>query len=268
MSFFFKKNKNYKIVVLGAGKLARHLAPALEAAGHQITAVYSRRPWQAEGICDNLYEAKAVHSLDFSASQAEIYILAVADDAIETVASAINLPENTLLLHTSGARPMHILSRATAQIGVLYPLQTFSTDKIVNFRHVPFLVEAGSEASLKKVRQIAESLSERVEETDSHRRQVLHVAAVFACNFSNHLMHLAEQLVAQEGLEFGMLKPLIEETFTKALQISPAKSQTGPAIRNDQLTMDEHIKLLQQQDPALAGIYRMLSRSIQRHNKS
>lgn len=269
MTFFFKRKQHFKIAILGAGKLAFHLAPALEAAGHQIVSVYSRRPRQAENLCENLYEAEAVHSLNFSSSPAEVFILALADDAIGEVASALRLPGQAILLHTSGGKPIDVLKVSdAAESAVLYPLQTFSPDKVINFRQLPFLIEANSPVALKKVRQIAESLSDRVEEVDSYKRRLLHTAAVFACNFSNHMLHLAEEMVEQEGLEFDLLKPLIEETFTKALHISPSKSQTGPAIRGDDSTMQGHMALLREKDPALAEIYQMLSLSIRRYHET
>lgn len=269
MPLFFKKKKQlFKIVMIGAGKLAGHLAPALEAAGHQIVSVYSRRLGQAESLCKNLYEAEPTHTLDFSASSAEVFILAISDDAIGEVATALSLPKHALLLHTSGGRSIDALFGSDhVMIGVLYPFQTFSPDKVINFRQLPFLIEADTPTTLKKIRHIAESLSDRVEEVDSRRRMILHTAAVFACNFSNHMLHLAQQMVEPEGLEFNLLKPLIEETFIKALQISPAKSQTGPAVRGDEQTMKGHWELLREKDPALAKMYNMLSQSIRNTNK-
>jgi len=264
MSLFFKKRPQYRIAVLGAGKVAHHLAPALEKAGHQVVAVYSRRPGQAERITSHLYEADAIHHTDFRTSQAEVFIIAVSDDAISELAEKVKLPEGILLVHTSGGRSMQVLQNAaTSNIGVLYPLQTFSLDKNVDFRNVPMLVEANSETALKQVIQLAESLSEDVVAVSSGQRQWLHTGAVFACNFSNHMLHLAEEMLEKEGLSFELLRPLIQETFQKALQTGPGLAQTGPAIRNDQTSMQAHVQLLQQKEPELANLYKKISESIQ-----
>jgi predicted short-subunit dehydrogenase-like oxidoreductase (DUF2520 family) len=162
---------------------------------------------------------------------------------------------------------MQVLQNAaTSNIGVLYPLQTFSLDKNVDFRNVPMLVEANNETALKQVIQLAESLSEDVMAVSSGQRQWLHSAAVFACNFSNHMLHLAEEMLEKEGLSFELLRPLIQETFQKALLQGPGLSQTGPALRNDQTSMQAHVQLLQQKEPELANLYKKISESIQRYH--
>lgn len=268
MSFFFKKRPQFRIAVLGAGKVAGHLAPALEDAGHQVVAVYSRRPGPAEQILQHLYEAEAVHDTDFTGSSAEVFILAVSDDAIEQLSENLRLPPEVMLLHTSGGRSMEVLQRAdTSRRGVLYPLQTFSEGQPVNFKQVPILVEADNEANLKQVRRLAESLSDHVLEVASAQRQLLHTAAVFACNFTNHMMHLAEEIVEDQGISFELLKPLIQETLEKAMHSRPSDAQTGPAVRNDHQTMAEHLRLLRNLDPEVAELYQLISHSIQQHHR-
>ena len=269
MSLFFNKQTQYKIAILGAGKVAGHLAPALESAGHQIVAIYSRRAKQAERISRQLYEAQEVHDLDFSSSQAQVFILTVSDDAIQPVSAELRLPPGSLLLHTSGARSIKALENAKATYhGVLYPLQTFSEGKAINFQQVPILIEANNPTGLHKVKSLANSLSDHVREVDSAQRQLLHTAAVFACNFTNHMLYLAKEMVEKESLPFELLKPLIHETLDKAMQGNPFEAQTGPAVRNDQQTMELHLQLLKERNPSLEAIYQMISDSIQQHHRS
>ncbi len=267
MSLFFYKQPQYKIAMLGAGKVAGHLAPALESAGHQIVAIYSRRPRQAQRITRQLYEAKEVHNLDFSNSQAQVFILAVSDDAIQPVSAKLRLPPGSLLLHTSGGRSLKAIedAKATHQ-GVLYPLQTFSEREAINFRQIPMLIEANNVTGLEQVKSLAGSLSDHVREVDFVQRQLLHAAGVFACNFTNHMLYLAEQMVEKESLPFELLKPLIRETLDKAMKSSPFEAQTGPAVRNDRQTMQAHLRLLNEKNSDLAAIYQMLTDSIQRHH--
>jgi predicted short-subunit dehydrogenase-like oxidoreductase (DUF2520 family) len=268
MASIFRKRRTFDVVLIGAGKLAWHLAPALEGAGHRIEQLYSRNIPKGERLAARLYETFVTNSLDFSASEAEIFLLAVSDDAIQQIAAEIVLPDGAILLHTSGGRPMDDLSVAAADgTGVLYPLQTFTVDKEPDFRLVPFLIEASSESVLKTIFQLASSLSHHVEKASSEQRAFFHIAAVFACNFTNHMMHIAESLLGEEGLDFEMLKPLMKETFQKALSLAPSVAQTGPAVRGDLMTMNRHIAMLQEEDPQLANLYMLLSEHISRFHQ-
>jgi predicted short-subunit dehydrogenase-like oxidoreductase (DUF2520 family) len=248
--------------MIGAGKVGSQLAPALEDAGHHIEVVFSRGRKRAVLLADRLYAARATDQLDFSESEAEVFIISVKDDAIPEVASRIRLPEGALLLHTAGGRPLEDLKAAhAAAIGILYPLQTFSDEHQVDFRKIPLLIEADQKKTLKIVRNIAESIGKQVEEIDSERRAMIHVSAIFACNFSNHMMHIAQHLMEQNGLKYDWLHPLIHDTFDKALRIGPAQTQTGPASRNDQHTMQKHLEHLADEKD-LAQMYRTISQSI------
>lgn len=268
MASIFRKRRTFDIVLIGAGKLAWHLAPALEEAGHRIEQIYSRNIPKGERLAARLYETFVTDSLDFSDSEAEIFVLAVRDDAIQLIAAEIALPDGAILLHTSGGRPMDDLAVAAGDgLGVLYPLQTFTLDKEPDFKKIPFLLEASSESVLKILFQLAGSLSHHVEKASSEQRAIFHIAAVFACNFTNHMMHIAESMLSENGLDFELLKPLIQETYLKALNLSPSVSQTGPAIRGDSMTMNRHITLLLEGDPQLAKLYMQLSDHIMHFQK-
>ena len=251
-----------KIAILGAGNLAWNLAPALEDAGHEITEVYARELHKAKEITERIYSASPKDDLDFSESIAQLFILALKDDAIAEVADQVILPEGSILVHTSGAISMEVLSQSSASyIGVFYPLQSFTKGKKVDLEEVPFLLESEDEETLQLLKKLAKSLSPLVYTLRHKDRQAVHVAAVFASNFTNHMLRIAEDILHRQGLEPELLKPLIIESISKSLQLGAKKAQTGPAIRNDQVSMEKHISLLQGQDDLLQ-VYKTLSQFI------
>jgi len=229
----------FKIAILGAGNVAWHLAPALEDAGHEITEVYARDIQKALAITERVYSAEPKDDLDFSESQAQIFILAVTDSTISELADQVILPEESILVHTSGAMSIEILGYSSASYtGIFYPLQSFTKGKKVEMDEVPFLVEAEDEATLQKLKKLAKSISPLFYQVRSKDRRAVHVAAVFGSNFTNHMIRIAEEIMQRQGLDFEMLKPLIIETISKSLQIGAKKAQTGPAIREDYETLE------------------------------
>ncbi|MBL7850321.1 MAG: DUF2520 domain-containing protein [Cyclobacteriaceae bacterium] len=247
---------------IGAGNLAWHLAPALDNAGYVVREVYSRNPRHAEALTERLYQADVKASLDFSTSKSRLFVIATSDDAIEQVAMNIVLPDNALLIHCSGGQPLSVLQYAAAtHTGVLYPLQTFSKAKRVDFKTIPLFVECSTEESERLLMALARTLSHQVRKTTSEERKALHVAAVFASNFPNHMLAIAKSILKANGLEFDLVKPLIQETISKALQVGPEQSQTGPAFRGDLEVLDRHMEFLQE-DEQVAEIYRIISQHI------
>ncbi|MCS5490564.1 Rossmann-like and DUF2520 domain-containing protein [Algoriphagus limi] len=252
----------YKIAFLGAGNVAWHLAPALENAGHQITEVYSRNIDHAKRVTERLYTANPKDDLDFSESEAQIFILAVKDDAIPEVADAVILPDESILVHTSGSLPLDILNYSSATYtGIFYPLQSFTAGQKMDISEVSFLLESDDQEILKILKKLAKSLSHHIYTVRSKDRKAVHIAAVFASNFTNHMIRIAEELMQRQGLDFEMLKPLIVETISKSLQIGAKKAQTGPAIREDYETLEEHHRFLNYNEQ-LAEIYRQISQDI------
>lgn len=248
-----------KIVLLGSGNVATHLGLALKAAGEEIIQVWSRSMENASALAVKL-GAEATCALSEVSPDADIYIIAVNDDAIADVAA--RLPDkNKLVVHTSGSTGIDVLMQASAQIGVLYPLQTFSKIKPVDFSEIPIAVEGNSAEVVATLKSLAEKLSHKTLEMSSAQRLILHVAAVFACNFTNHLYNIASGVLKQRGLDFELIRPLIAETAGKIQTNEPHKVQTGPAVRNDLATMSRHMEALKEQ-PQLAEMYRMLSESI------
>ncbi len=252
----------FKIAILGAGNVAWHLAPALEDAGHVITEVYARDIQKAMEITERVYSAEPKDDLDFSESQAEVFILAVKDSAISELADQVILPEGSILVHTSGTMSLEILGYSSASYtGIFYPIQSFTKDRKIDMDEVPFLVESEDEATLQKLKKIAKSLSPLVYQVRSTNRKAIHVAAVFASNFTNHMIRIAEEIMKRQGLDFDMMKPLIIETISKSLQLGAKKAQTGPAIREDYETLEEHHRFLAYNEQ-LAEIYRLISQDI------
>lgn len=249
------------VTFIGAGNVAWHLAQALEDAGHMVQHVYSRRIQTARDLAGKLYKAEPTQSLDLTASKATVFFVALPDQAVETVSAQLQLPEHAILIHTSGTLPLDVLSKHALR-GVFYPLQTFSKQKKVNISEVPLCIEATDDATAEILVGVAQSISNTVYLINSHERKVLHIAAVFACNFTNHLLAIAHQLTMQEGLEFHLLSPLIKETIQKALvSENPAAVQTGPAIRHDTSTIDAHLEYLSAY-PAAQQIYQSVTQSI------
>jgi predicted short-subunit dehydrogenase-like oxidoreductase (DUF2520 family) len=241
--------------------VAWHLATAFEKVGHQINEIYDRKIEHAEAITNKLYNTEPVDDLYFENSDSEIFILAVSDDQITKVAQELLVPEFSLVLHTSGTQPLDVLMGYDFEPGVLYPLQTLTKGKYIDFLDVPFCIEALETEALSKIQALASTITDRVEVISSEQRRVLHLAAVLANNFTNHLLHLANNILDAEALEFDLLHSLIAETVNKAMDIGPAKAQTGPALRGDVKTMKMHLELLAE-NPELSNLYEVFSKSI------
>jgi predicted short-subunit dehydrogenase-like oxidoreductase (DUF2520 family) len=261
-----------QISFIGAGNLAWHLAPAFENAGHHINEVYSRQLQHARRLVSNLYDARTHSDLNFADSPSKLFVLAVPDDALEDVCSRLVLPENACLVHTSGTRPLSDLARWMAiysdvpvKTGVFYALQTFTKEQtFMDFGEVPLCLEATEKELEDELVVMGQEISDIVYLITSAERKVLHMAAVFACNFTNHLLAVAHDLTVDNGLEFDLLRPLIRETLRKGLAAdNPAQVQTGPARRNDLSTIEAHLALLAVQ-PRLAEMYEVMTSSIQR----
>lgn len=264
-----------KISIIGSGNIGWHLGIELENHHHQIYEVFSRQKSKASNLASMLYQATVKTDLNFSESNAELFILAVSDDAISEVCEQLILPKNAMLVHTSGSKSLEDLQKLMlihhdlpVKCGVFYPLMTFSIGKKLDLKTVPFCIEASDDETEQKLVDIAQEMSNTVYLISSDERKVLHVAAVFACNFTNHLLALAKGITDSEDLEFDLLKPIIKETFKKALAVeNPADIQTGPAIRNDEITINRHLDYLKE-DENLVEIYEVLTESIQNLQQS
>jgi len=248
-----------RITLIGSGNVATHLGAALKNAGHYIVQVYSRNLQNAALLAYHL-KAEAIDDLSLINADTDLFIISTSDGVIDSVAAQI-APYQKPIVHTSGATPIQVLLKYTEHSGVFYPLQTFSKVKEVNFRTVPLCIEGAYEDMTAMLKELAFTISNNVSEVNSAQRKILHLAAVFACNFPNYLYYTAQQLLAKHELNFNLLRPLILETAEKVEVQLPANVQTGPAVRNDVKTMESHVGLLND-EPELQHIYELLSQAI------
>lgn len=242
--------KEIKIDIIGKGNVGNHLYRALR------------------NVCNAaMVDSRKLKGLR---TDANVYFLCVSDAAIAEVAGKLDnalactlTGDKPVIAHTSGTTPLLILSCCAerANTGVFYPLQTFTKHKEVDFGNIPVFIEGDNEGTTRKLERIGKKISRHVERADSRKREVLHVASVFCCNFANHLWMLAERYLARHGIDFDALRPLLMETALKACEISPRQAQTGPASRRDIPTLERHIAMLES-EPYLRQIYSLLSDGI------
>ena len=256
-----------KIVLIGAGNVATHLGKALLASGHNIMQVWSRTTSSASALAETLC-TDAVTNLDDVSLDADIYIISVVDDALPKIIQLL-CPQraNALFLHTAGSVPMSCFKDFASSYGVFYPMQTFSKVKPLTFRNIPMFVEASDEKTLSTLLALANSVSDNVYRLDGEGRKWLHLAAVFACNFSNYCCAVAEKLLQRQGIPFEVLLPLVDETAAKLHRLSPDEAQTGPASRHDRGVMNAQVTMLAQ-DENLAEIYRLMSEGIMKNSEN
>lgn len=244
-----------KVIILGTGNVAKHLFDTFLIYDNlKVVQVVGRNK---ETL--SLFDEATKTSSDFnSIEEADIYIIAISDDAIPLVAETLT-NKNGLIVHTSGNTPMEVLDKNERR-GVLYPLQTFSKGQEVDFKTIPICIEAENKNDVKLLRQLSGTISDTVVELSSQQRGTLHLAAVFVNNFTNHLYHIGHKICAENELPFDLLKPLILETAEKIQNLRPIEVQTGPAKRDDQMTMEKQIKQLKNE--TFREIYSLLSQSI------
>lgn len=255
---------SYSIVLIGSGNVAGHLGYALKKAGHKIVQVYSPTLANAE-VLANEFECGFTNKLNNISTDAQLYIVCIKDDAIPSVTKKLKLKQG-IIVHTAGSVDSEVLKSVSKNYGVLYPLQTFSKTKKVKFKHIPLFIEANNSATLNLLRNVAQSISRNVIPLNSEQRKSVHVAAVFACNFTNHLLKISQDILAKNKIPFNVLKPLITETIEKAFEMGPSRAQTGPAIRSDRQVIVEHEALLEKDTEALF-LYKALTKSIIKSRK-
>lgn len=247
------------IIFIGAGNLATHLAQALFRNGHNIAEVYSRTLESASELAGKV-ESVALTDIKQLSIDADLYIVALSDNAIDKVISELEIFDIPIV-HTAGSVDMSVFKDISNKYGVFYPLQTFSKSKPVNFKEIPIFIESIDSELKELLYNLADDVSEKVYEADFATRKGMHLSAVFACNFVNHMFAISEDLLKKNNIQFDVLKPLLKETTEKAFSGSPGLSQTGPAIREDHNIMNEHIKMLKNR-PDLAELYKFVSQNI------
>ena len=250
-----------RVVIIGSGNVATSLAHGL-AAHCEVAQIYSRQISHAQALATAIGCPDATSDLHELCPDADAYIIAVRDDAIADVIA--ETPDNgALWIHTSGSKSLDLFQGHRSHYGVMWPMQSFSREKVENLEGVHFFMEASDAASLTRLRGLCEAVSRHVVETDSHQRRMLHVASVFSCNFANHMWTLASEVLSDAGLPFDSMMPLISTTVEKLAHLSPSQSQTGPAIRHDLQVVGSHLSML---DGDKREIYDLLSQSIMNRN--
>ncbi|HKL07517.1 MAG TPA: DUF2520 domain-containing protein [Bacteroidales bacterium] len=252
------------IVVIGAGNVATHIALALKNAGYSIKKIYSQTEKSAESLAKKINTTYTTR-LETLPDNADIYIISIKDTVIEDIARNLKI-KNGIVVHTAGSVPMRVFETYFDNFGVFYPLQTFTKSRKLEFSEIPLCIEANNSHSENKLLNLGRSLSKKVELIHSEKRKFLHLAAVFACNFTNHMYNIGSELLSEKDIDFNLLHPLINETAKKANEMNPMDAQTGPAMRKDKKTIDMHVKMLKDY-PEFEKIYRFVSESIYNLNK-
>lgn len=252
--------------MMGTGHVAWHLAPALYKAGMGPALVYGRNEEKARELataCQSGYSTDARQA----ARGCDMLILCLGDDAIGPVLEQARPDNDCMLVHTAGSRGIDVLKGYARKTGVLYPLQTFTKGRRLDFGQVPLFLEAHGSGAEQMLRQVAGRLSTKVHWLSSGKRARLHLAAVFACNYVNYMYTLGETIVKQTGQDFEVLAPLIVETANKAIDLGPSQAQTGPAQRGDRKTMEKHMQLIDDQD-GLKKLYEEIAQLISQSQKT
>ena len=248
------------VVIIGAGNLATQLALTLFEKGIPVKQVYSRKIESASELAGKV-NASFTNNLSELLPEADLYIIAVKDSAIQEVLENIPLKDDQLIVHTAGSIPMIILEGFSANYGVFYPLQTFSKYRKIDFSDIPICIEANHPSNMINLEKLGGILSSSVNQINSEERKTLHLAAVFVNNFVNHLYAVGADILQDKKLDFDLLKPLIRETAEKIETLHPFDAQTGPAKRNDQSVIRTQLKMLQDK-PEFQKIYSFATESI------
>ncbi|RSC93997.1 Rossmann-like and DUF2520 domain-containing protein [Tenacibaculum singaporense] len=248
-----------KVAIIGGGNVATHLANAFNKTNEvSLVQMYARNIEQIHHLKEVTPITNSIELL----TEADVYIIAVSDDAIGDVSHKIE-QKNGLVVHTSGSVAMQSLQNSGRK-GIFYLLQSFSKDKDVNFDEIPFCLEAENEDDLQLLEALAKSIGKKVYRINSEQRKRLHVAAVFVNNFTNHMYKIGADICNEYQVPFEVLLPLIQETAQKITELSPEAAQTGPAKRNDQKTIQNHLALLNAEQQE---IYKLITKSIQQNGK-
>ena len=267
----FLNLKHMKITIIGTGNIAYHLSQRWQQQGVTIAQIVGRDVEKVRELAD-LLQTNGTTDYDKVLTTSDVYIIAVTDMAIIDIAMRLSyILKDKLIIHTSGTMPSNILEPFSTQFGVMWPLQTFSKNTPLDFERIPIFINANQNTppqySQHFLRQLAERISKNVYELPDKDRLTLHVAAVFVNNFANHLFKIGSEILKKQELPFDILHPLIEETVRKIQDNLPETTQTGPAIRADNQTIEKHLTYLQQHHPQYDLIYMLMSISINQHLK-
>lgn len=247
-----------RVVFIGSGNLATRLSLEMEKVGVGVEQIYSPTAGHARALAERL-RCAWTDRLDEIAGDADLYVFSLKDTALQSVVSRLQTNQG-LWVHTAGSMPMSVFEGYARRYGVIYPLQTFSKDREVEFKRISFFLEANSLEDEGVLVDLVGRLSDNWCLLSSEKRKHIHLAAVFACNFTNHMYALAAKILDEQEVPMDVLLPLIDETAAKVHGMSPAQAQTGPAIRYDENVIDKHLAMLR--NPDMRGLYEQISQSI------
>ncbi len=254
-----------KVTIIGGGCVGSFFAKEFYKHGFEIVEIISRRKEVATAIAKEVNaKARCDNFSDFNKT-ADLYVLSVKDEVIMELRKNFIL-DKQIIVHTSGSIPIDVFSKTSNNYGILYPLQTISKNRELDIKSIPFFVDANNNTTLLKLENFAKTFSSNVKKIESTKLPRIHAAAVFASNFNNYLLKIAEDILAEDDVSIDVLKPLVEETINKAFDMGPADSQTGPAKRGDCNVTDKHKELLKNAD--WEKVYTLLSDLIREEYKN
>ncbi len=253
-----------KICILGSGNVAHHIGKALLNAGHNIVQVYSRNKVTGKAVAKRC-KAEAIYDISKLNTKADLYLIAVSDNAIETVSKSIpfKLSKKQIIAHTAGSISINSLQANGAHFGSFYPLQTFSKARRLSFDKIPMCIYASDDYTTKKLTKLAKTISTDVRKVDDDTRKEIHLSAVIACNFLTHLLAEAESILSDAHVDKSILTPLLQETMAKTIAQGASNAQTGPARRGDTKVIKSHLDMLSDR-PATQKLYKQLSAAIKK----
>lgn len=250
------------ITLIGAGNVATHLGKALRNKGFIINQVYSKTIENAAVLATEV-GANFCDKINEITNKSDIYLVCIKDDAIASFLEQLNI-KGKLIVHTSGSIGLDVFTtNGFEKYGIFYPLQTFSKNKALNLLEVPFCIEGNDTETENELTKLAKTISNNVYKIDTEQRKKIHLAAVFACNFSNYMYTIANDILTKNNIDFELLKPLICETANKIKNNSPKAMQTGPAKRNDEEVIKNHLKMLSEHSE-YQKIYQLISDNIKK----
>jgi len=251
---------NISVNLIGSGNLATHIGITLNNNGLKINYVWSRNLENAKILAEKIKTTYTNNFIELYNNKA-IYLICVPDSEIKSIAKKIN-SKNSILIHTSASTNISVLEKFSTNCGVFYPLQTFSKNsKLVNFKNLPVFIEYSNNNVKNILKYLCDIINAKLLEANSEQRLFIHIAAIFANNFTNHILSISQVIAKQNNIDFTLLRPIISKTFEKLKTANPKELQTGPAIRNDLDTINKHLKSLSN-NPDFAKIYSFVSESI------
>lgn len=250
-----------RIVFIGSGNIAHFFATRLKGKGHDIVQVFSRDAGHAQALAALCGIPLVTTDIAAIVKDADVYILAIKDDAITEIATQLSFP-GKVVLHCAGAVALDVMAGVSEHLAVIWSLYSIKKNNLPDSDYIPLIVEANTDTAREVALGLAKDMSETVLETDLVQRQMLHLNAVFVNNFTNHLLAIAEKIGEEHQLPFSILQPIIRQTLEQVQRVLPSESQTGPAVRHDEATIEKHLSLLAGH-PGWRQIYADISASIQ-----